>query len=56
MKKYLVAAAAFVCVPGVAAAQDSAPASSRASNFDGPRVEARIGWETPTVSDNGNVY
>lgn len=54
MKKCLAAVAALVCVPGVAAAQDSAP--SRASNFDGVRAEARIGWETPTVSDAGNVY
>jgi len=54
MKKVLVAVAALVCVPGVAAAQESAP--SRASNFDGVRAEARIGWETPTVSDSGNVY
>lgn len=54
MKKVLVAVAALVCVPGVAAAQDEAP--SRASNFDGVRLEGRIGWETPTVSDSGNVY
>lgn len=53
MKKILVAAAAFVCVPGVAAAQD---APVRAGNFDGVRVEGRLGWETPTVSDSGNVY
>lgn len=53
MKKVLAAVAALVCVPGVAAAQD---APSRASNFDGVRAEARIGWETPTVSGAGNVY
>lgn len=46
MKKYLVAAAALICVPGVAFAQD----------FAGPRAEARIGWETPTVSEDGDVF
>jgi outer membrane immunogenic protein len=52
MKKYLAAIAALCCVPGVAAAQD-APLSG---NFDGPRLEARIGWETPTVSEDGDVF
>lgn len=46
MKKLLAAAAAFACAPGVAAAQD----------FDGVRAEARIGYETPTVSDDGDVF
>ena len=46
MKKYMVAAAALICVPGAAFAQD----------FDGPRAEARIGWETPTVSEDGDVF
>src|SRR5688572_27017309 len=46
MKKYLVAAAAVFCVPGAAYAND----------FDGPRAEARIGWETPTVSEDGDVF
>lgn len=46
MKKMLGAFAALVCVPGVAAAQD----------FSGPRIEARLGYETPTVSDDGEVY
>ena len=46
MKKYLVAAAAVLCVPGAAYAGD----------FDGPRAEARIGWETPTVSEDGDVF
>jgi len=55
MKKYLAAVAAFVCVPGVAAAQDAAPASPAAS-FAGVRFEARLGYETPTVSDDGDVY
>lgn len=46
MKKYMVAVAAFACIPGAAVAQD----------FDGFRAEARLGWETPTVSDDGDVY
>lgn len=56
MKKYLAAVAAFVCVPGVAAAQDAAPAAAPASQFDGVRFEARLGYETPTVSDDNDVY
>jgi outer membrane immunogenic protein len=56
MKKYLAAVAAFVCVPGVAAAQDAAPAATPASQFDGVRFEARLGYETPTVSDDNDVY
>jgi outer membrane immunogenic protein len=55
MKKYMAAVAAFVCVPGVAAAQDAAPASP-AAHFDGVRLEARLGYETPTVSDDNDVY
>ena len=46
MKIYLALAAALSCVPGVAAAQD----------FNGVRAEARIGYETPTISGNGQVY
>lgn len=46
MKFYLALAAALSCVPAMAAAQD----------FDGVRAEARIGYETPTVSDSGQVY
>jgi outer membrane immunogenic protein len=46
MKKYLAIAAAITCVPGVAAAQD----------FDGARLEARLGYETPTVSEDNDVY
>jgi outer membrane immunogenic protein len=46
MKMLLAAIAALLVVPGVAAAQD----------ISGPRVEARIGWETPTVSGDGDVY
>jgi outer membrane immunogenic protein len=52
MKKLLAATAAFICVPGVAAAQDAAPASQ----FNGVRLEARLGYETPTVSDDGDVF
>jgi outer membrane immunogenic protein len=55
MKKYMAAVAAFVCVPGVAAAQGAAPASP-AAQFDGVRLEARLGYETPTVSDDNDVY
>lgn len=40
MKMMAAAAAMFACAPGVALAQD----------FDGARIEARIGYETPTVS------
>ncbi len=58
MKKYLAAVAAFVCVPGVAAAQDAAPTApaAPADQFAGVRFEARLGYETPTVSDDGGVY
>jgi outer membrane immunogenic protein len=57
MKNYLAALAAFVCVPGVAAAQDAAPApAAPAAAFDGVRFEARLGYETPTVSDDNDVY
>jgi len=55
MKKYLAAVAAFVCVPGVAVAQDAAP-TAPAEQFAGVRFEARLGYETPTVSDDGAVY
>jgi outer membrane immunogenic protein len=55
MKKYMAAVAAFVCVPGVAAAQGAAPASP-AAQFDGVRLEVRLGYETPTVSDDNDVY
>lgn len=50
MKKYLVAFAAIACLPGVAAAQDQAP------DFAGARIEGRIGYETPTVSDDNDVF
>lgn len=53
MKFVYALAAAAACLPGVAAAQDS---DTRASQFDGIRAEARLGYETPTVSDSGNVY
>ena len=53
MKSWYLLAAAAACFPGVAAAQDS---DTRASQFDGVRAEARIGYETPTISDSGNVY
>ncbi len=53
MKKFVVAAAALACVPGVAFAQD---ADQAVNLFDGVRVEARLGYETPTVSGDGDVY
>lgn len=40
MKTMAAVAAVFACAPGVAFAQD----------FDGARIEARIGYETPTIS------
>ena len=52
MKYYLAAVAATVCVPGVAAAQNS----DTTPHFNGVRAEARLGYETPTVSDSGNVF
>lgn len=55
MKTYLAALAAFVCVPGVAAAQDAVP-DAPATRFAGVRFEARLGYETPTVSEDNNVY
>jgi len=52
MKHYLAAFAAIACVPGIAAAQDT----DASPHFNGVRAEARLGWETPTISDSGNVY
>ena len=46
MIKYVVSAAVALAL--------STPAL--ASDFAGPRVEARLGWETPTVSGDGDVY
>lgn len=52
MKKLLAAVAVLSCVPGIAAAQEE-----KASNaFDGLRAELRLGYETPTVSGDGDVY
>jgi len=52
MKKLLAAVAVLSCVPGIAAAQDE-----KASNhFDGLRAELRLGYETPTISGDGDVY
>jgi outer membrane immunogenic protein len=45
MKKFIVFAA-LIAVPGVAAAED----------MSGARVEARLGYETPTISGDGDVY
>ncbi|AHE55066.1 outer membrane protein [Sphingomonas sanxanigenens] len=51
MKIYLLGAAVLASVPGVACAQDVS-----ADDFDGIRIEARLGYETPTVSEDGDVY
>lgn len=51
MKIYLLGAAALASVPGVACAQDVS-----ANDFDGIRIEARLGYETPTISEDGDVY
>lgn len=55
MKKYLVLGAALLaCAPAMAAAQEAEPAVEQ--GFDGVRLEARLGYETPTISDDGDVY
>lgn len=46
MLKYLLGAAVALGAPTAALAQD----------FDGARAELRLGYETPTVSDDGDVY
>lgn len=46
MKTMWAAAAAILFVPGAAVAND----------FDGVRAEARLGWETPTVSEDEEVF
>lgn len=51
MKKYVALAALMACVPGFASAQDKPE-----PKLDGVRVEARIGYETPTVSGSGSIY
>lgn len=50
MKKYFALAAALAFVPGAAMAQDGE------AKLDGVRAEARLGYETPTVSDNSGIY
>lgn len=53
MNNYFAAAAAtLLLAPCTALAQERAPAH----DFAGPRVEARIGYETPTVSEGGEVW
>lgn len=52
MKKLLAAVAVLSCVPGIAAAQDE----TVENNFAGLRAELRLGYETPTVSGDGDVY
>lgn len=43
----------IACLAAVAA---MVPAAANAADTSGGRVEARIGWETPTVSGGGDVY
>lgn len=43
----------IACMAAVAAI---VPAAANAADTSGGRVEARIGWETPTVSDSDDVY
>lgn len=52
MKKFIALAALAACVPGVAYGQDK-PVDAKLS---GVRLEARIGYETPTVSDDSGIY
>lgn len=42
-----------VCLAAVAA---MVPSAALAADTSGARVEARLGWETPTVSGEGDVY
>ncbi|HEX4695091.1 outer membrane protein [Sphingomonas sp.] len=51
MKKYVALAALAACVPGVAYAQDKTD-----SKVSGVRLEARVGYETPTISGGGSIY
>jgi len=50
MKKIYALAAVLAFVPGAAMAQDAD------AKLDGVRAEARIGYETPTVSDSSGIY
>lgn len=54
MKKFVALAALFACVPATAYAQDGG--SQNDPKTDGVRLEARIGYETPTVSGGGQIY
>ncbi|WP_300974091.1 outer membrane beta-barrel protein [Sphingomonas sp. LHG3406-1] len=49
----LIVSAIALAAATPAAAQT---ATGSTNNFDGARIEARIGWETPTVSGDGDVY
>jgi outer membrane immunogenic protein len=52
-KLFAAAAATLLLAPVSAFAQDAAPAH----DFAGPRIEARIGYETPTISDgSGSIW
>jgi outer membrane immunogenic protein len=51
MKKLVAIALAIACVPGVAAAQEEVGVPKK---FDGLRLEARIGYETPTITVDGD--
>ncbi|MEG3143288.1 hypothetical protein U1839_01360 [Sphingomonas sp. RT2P30] len=50
MKKFFALAAVLAFVPCAAMAQDGD------ATLVGVRAEARIGYETPTISDSGSIY
>jgi outer membrane immunogenic protein len=50
MKKFYALAAVLAIVPCAAMAQDND------AKLDGVRAEARVGYETPTVSDSTGIY
>jgi outer membrane immunogenic protein len=52
--RFLIVSAAALAAAAPAAAQNTA--DSAANDFDGFRAEARLGYETPTVSGDGDVY
>lgn len=52
MKKFYALAAVLAFVPGAAMAQDN----DSDAKLTGVRAEARIGYETPTVSDSTGIY
>ncbi|GAA4019888.1 hypothetical protein GCM10022280_20010 [Sphingomonas swuensis] len=51
MRLFIVSAIAFA-----AATPAAAQTAASTNNYDGFRGEVRLGWETPTVSGDGDVY